>query len=85
MPFTVSEVGGLDITLTSVEPTAQLGLALGTLNNGSCSVANRTITGPGDTPQLTGTATIAGSFCLQVYDAGKLSGPVTFTVVVLHS
>lgn len=85
VPVVVSQPGGLTVTLTSVTPNAQLRLTIGTLNNGACSVLQSTITGPGDTPQLTGTATITGTFCLQVSDPGTLTQAVTFTVVVRHS
>jgi len=34
---------------------------------------------------LSGTATVAGAFCISVYDVGNLVEPVTYTVTVLHS
>ncbi len=85
LPFTVSQVGGLEVTLSSVDPLATIGIGVGTLGNGTCSLSKTVTTGPGSTAQLTGTATIAGDFCLQVFDTGTLTGSVAFTVSVLHS
>ena len=42
-----------------------------------------TVAGPG--VQMSGTATVPGTFCVIVYDVGNLVEPVTYTVTVLHS
>ena len=34
---------------------------------------------------LSGNASVAGPFCVLVYDVGNLTEPITYTVNVLHS
>jgi hypothetical protein len=88
--FNVQQLGGLTVTLTSVDPAAPtggIGLGLGTANAGACSVLTRVSAAqPAAAPQLSGTATLPNStYCVTVYDTGTLTEPVTFTVVVRHS
>lgn len=83
--FSVQQVGGLKVSITNIDPGATVGLGVGTPSAGRC-LATTTITAvAGPAPQLSGTATITGSFCVTVYDAGNLVEPVTYTVAVLHS
>jgi hypothetical protein len=45
---------------------------------------NAFVTTPaGSTPQLTGNLP-AGSYCVQVFDAGNQTAPVTYSVTVVH-
>ena len=85
--FTVKEVGGLQVIISSVDPSAAIGIGIGTpsVTTGTCTLLNRltTVAGPG--AQLSGTATVAGNFCLQVYDVGNLVESVAYTVTVIHS
>jgi hypothetical protein len=84
-PFSVQQVGGVKVSITSITPGAAVGLGVGTPSGGRC-LANTTVTTvAGPTPQLSGTASITGSFCVSVYDTGGLVEPVTYTVTVLHS
>jgi hypothetical protein len=86
-PFTVSQVGGLRVSLIGVSPPAAVGIGIGTPSTatGTCTVlANLTAVGdPG--VQISGTATIAGGFCLAVFDVGNLVESVSYTITVLHS
>jgi hypothetical protein len=86
-PFTVSQVGGMQVSLVTVSPAAAVGIGIGTPSTatGTCTVlANLTaVGGPG--VQMSGTATIAGGFCLAVFDVGNLVESVSYTVTVLHS
>ena len=83
--FTVQQVGGLKVSIISVDPSAAVGIGVGTPSGGSCLVLTNltAVAGPG--AQLSGTATVPGTFCVEVYDVGNLVEPVSYTVSVLHS
>jgi hypothetical protein len=83
--FTVTAVGGVKVTLTSVEPGAAVGLGVGTPSIGSCSIVDKVETVAGGVVQLSGTATVPGSFCVTIYDVGNLVEPAVYTINVLHS
>lgn len=83
--FTVQQVGGLKVSLTSVTPSAALGVAVGTPSLGTClALANLAAVADAGV-QMSGAATVTGTFCVSVYDVGNLVEPVTYTVTVLHS
>lgn len=86
-PFIVNEIGGLEVTLTSVNPAAALGIGVGTpsTTTGTCIVISSKTVVPGGTAQLSGTATLKGNFCIAVSDVGNLVEPVEYTVTVVHS
>jgi hypothetical protein len=83
--FMVTNIGALKVTLNNVTPSAAVGLGVGTPSQGSCLLLNNltTVADPG--VQLSGTATVSGTFCIEVFDVGNLVEPVTYTVSVLHS
>jgi hypothetical protein len=85
--FNVAQVGGMQVTLSSVDPTAKIRLGIGTPTGPTCVTIQFVDVGPGAAPQLSGTATITGSFCVSVSDIppGTLVAPVTYTVNVIHS
>jgi hypothetical protein len=84
-PFSVQQVGGLQVTITNIAPGATVGLGVGTPSGGRC-LANSTVTTvAGPAAQLSGTATVTGPFCVTVYDTGSLVEAVTYTVTVIHS
>ena len=87
-PFTVSQIGGIEVRLVSVTPGASVGLGIGTPSGASCLLINNlggvaVVSSPD--AQLRGTATITGSFCISVSDVGNLVESVNYTVIVLHS
>src|SRR5262249_47663477 len=87
-PFVVQhEFGGILITLTNSAPKSRLTIAVGTpsTTTGLCISINSVTTDPGSQPQLIGTATVKGPFCIAVSDAGIISGSTEYTVTVLHS
>jgi len=86
-PFIVNQIGGLKVTLTTVEPRVQLAIGVGTpsTTTGTCAVINARTTDPGPTPQLSGNATVTGNFCISVSDVGNVTDTATYTIVVLHS
>ncbi|HYM22606.1 MAG TPA: hypothetical protein VEU08_05345 [Vicinamibacterales bacterium] len=85
--FTVNQIGTLTVTLNSVVPGAAVGVNVGTpsVSTGSCiAISSLTAVG-GPNTQISGTATITGSFCVSVTDVGNLVEPVTYTITVNHS
>jgi hypothetical protein len=85
IPFTVQHVGALKVSLTSVDPSAALGLGIGTPSTGVCTPFQSANVVPGGPPVLSGTATISGAFCVAIYDIGNMVEPVNYTVTVQHS
>lgn len=86
--FTVTAAGQVEITLTSVgPPPVAVGLALGSPSGLTCVLSFGSgaalTTLPGPSPQITGTA-LAGTFCVEVYDVGNLTGTTNYSVTVLH-
>ena len=85
--FSVNKYGTVNVTLTAVsgidEPTVAIGLGLGIPSGFDCSATQTTTAAAGGTPQLTTTYEI-GVYCLRVYDAGNLNGPLTFDVTIAH-
>jgi len=83
--FTVSQIGGVKVTVTSVTPAAAIGVGVGTPSGSNCLlIQNLTaVADPG--AQISGTATITGTFCISVYDVGNLVESVDYVVTVLHS
>ncbi|SRR5260370_1255340 len=84
-PFTVQQVGGIKVTLISVAPSAAVGIGIGTPVSGACSVISSVNAVFGPTVQVSGTATVTGTFCAAVFDSGNLVEPVAYTIMVLHS
>src|SRR5438309_8660791 len=86
-PFVVSAIGGVKVTLTTVDPPVKLAIGIGTpsTTTGTCAVITSTITVPSTTPQLSGTATIAGNYCVAVSDPGNVTDTAAYTITVLHS
>jgi hypothetical protein len=83
--FTMTSAGTVKLTLSTLgNGTLTAGMGIGVLATGSpCSLAQSVITGPGSSPQMTIGAD-AGSYCVQVWDAGALSEDTPFSVTVEH-
>jgi hypothetical protein len=94
--FVVGQGGGsIAVTLTSaietlpggaLLPTVTMGLAVGTVTNGACTlIANSFTTAQaGSAPQLTGTLGANGTYCVQVSDVSSQLGPVAYSLLVSH-
>jgi hypothetical protein len=83
--FTVTTIGGVKITLSSLVPAASVGLGVGTPSLGSCAVIDRVTAVAGQSVLLSGTATVPGSYCVTIFDLGNLVEPAVYTIDVLHS
>jgi hypothetical protein len=83
--FTIGAVGGVKITLASLDPGAAVGLGVGTPSAGTCTVIDHVTAVAGKSVLLSGTATVPGSYCVTIYDLGNLVEPAAYTITVLHS
>src|SRR5262249_8429418 len=83
--FTVQQVGIMQVTLTAVSPAAAVGVGVGTPSGGNCLLLDNLTIVAGADAQLQGTATVPGTFCVSVFDAGNLVEAVNYTVLVRHS
>src|SRR5262245_19352806 len=87
--FVITLSGKIAVTLTAVGPpsTAEVSIGLGIPTGLACSLtlgdATTVTTTAGSTPQICGTI-LPGTFCVVVYDVGRLTDPVDYTVTVAH-
>ena len=86
--FPVAVAGTVTATLTEVTPDATIavGFALGTWNATSsiCQLSlptDNAVQGHILTGQVTGPA---GTLCARIYDTGKLTGSINYTITVVH-
>lgn len=80
--------GQVAVTLTSVNPstTSGIGLGLGTPSGTTaCTLTNFTTSAVASSTAQISVDETAGSYCVQVYDPGNLTGSLTFTLSVSHS
>jgi hypothetical protein len=83
--FLVLAAGTVTVQLTAVDPSGSptVGVSMGTWNGSACQVVIAN-----DAAALnaivTGQVTAATSLCARVYDAGKLTDPLTYTSTVVH-
>jgi hypothetical protein len=82
-----SATGTVNATITSLGENVpeKVGLSLGTLGSlGACTVVLHNDNAVVSTA-LTGTvSTLAGSLCVRIFDVGKLTAPVDYTITVSH-
>ncbi len=83
--FNVQQIGGLKVSIANVTPSAAVNLAVWTSSVSGCIVIHNQTVVPGSTAQISGTATVPGTFCVLVSDVGNLVETVTYTVTVIHS
>jgi hypothetical protein len=84
-PFTVQQIGGIKVSITGVTPGAAVGIGVGTPSGSSCLLIDHLTAVASPNAQISGTATITGTFCVSVYDVGNLVESVNYVVSVLHS
>jgi len=83
--FATARSGAVTATLSALNPdnTVTVGLSLGTWNGESCqTVIARDSTVLGNS--IVGSASAAGTFCVRVYDVGKLAAATSYDVQVVH-
>jgi len=83
--FASTVAGTVTVQITAVDPSASqvFGLSIGTWNGSSCQVVIAN-----DQAVLnsivTGQVTAATNLCARVYDVGKLSDALSYTITVIH-
>ncbi len=83
--FSVDGIGGMQVTLTSVQPSAAVLIGVGYPNLGTCTAIDRALATASNGVLLSGTAVIRGQFCVSITDVGNLAEPATYIITVLHS
>lgn len=83
--FTVAGAGVVTATLTTVTPdaTVQVGFGLGTWNGSSCQL----VLTKDDAVQgnaVTGVNSGPGTLCVRIYDVGKMTESLGYTLTVVH-
>jgi hypothetical protein len=84
-------VGGVRVTLPAVNPGAAVGVGIGTQGLSGCSLIDRVTAVAGTNVLLSGTITVPGTYCVEIFDlidasgVGSLVEPVAYTINVLHS
>ena len=81
--FTVTAAGTINVTMTSAGSTVGLGVGLPRVSGGGCRLSVSVTTGGGSAPQIS-TPADAGQYCVQVFDLGTLSDPISFTLTIDH-
>ena len=81
--FTVNTAGTITVTMTSAGSTVGLGVGLPRTSGGGCRLGVSVNTGGGSTPQIS-TPADAGQYCVQVFDLGTLTDPISFTMTIDH-
>jgi hypothetical protein len=84
-PFTAKTGGTVTATLTTVAPDATIavGLFLGTWTGSACQVVvanDNAVQGAA----VTATATSAATLCVRIYDVGKVTTPLNYTITVVR-
>jgi hypothetical protein len=83
--FTVAQAGTVSLTLSTLSATVAVGLGVGTPNGTTaCTLtSSNSTTLAGSTPQIIVTEN-PGTYCVNVYDVGNLTGTATFSIIVVH-
>jgi hypothetical protein len=84
-PFVASTGGTVTATLASVTPdaTVAVGLSLGTWTGSACQVVianDNAVQGA----TVTGTVTSAASLCVRIYDVGRVTAPLNYSITVVR-
>lgn len=84
--FNAFTAGTIAVTLTSVStPSTVVGLGVGVYNSVTfvCSLTTSLNTTAGTTAQISVPVDI-GTYCVEVYDVGKLAAPTGFAISIVH-
>ena len=81
----MATAGTVKVTLAVFgDGSGDAGLGVGILGaSAACSLAQSLVTGPGESPQIV-TSADAGTYCVQLFDAGSLTEDTAFTITVEH-
>jgi hypothetical protein len=85
--FTLSTAGTVTATLVSAAPPPTIvvgfGVGIPLLNGAGCLLSSSLNTAAGPNAQVTA-AVGTGAFCVQVFDPGTITAPVSFTINIVH-
>ena len=85
--FAVANVGDLTVTLTSASPPSsvvmRIGLGLGSTT--TCQIQVTKDTAAGDSSTIAASQVPSASYCVGIGDIGNATGPVNFTITVVHT
>jgi hypothetical protein len=75
-----------DLTAAGPPSTIQMGVGIGSLSNGTCTLFTNVsvITSPGPTAQTGGNNVASGTYCVAVFDVGNQLADVSYSVTVTH-
>ena len=79
----LSNAGVLTTTLTTTPTPPSIGLGVGVVVAGECRLTESTTLTSGSSNQVS-LPVDAGSYCVRVFDAGSLAGPITFSAAITH-
>ncbi len=84
--FTVFTAGTVSVQLSEVQPLATaMGLALGTPKNGvDCVTLSANPESVAKTAPQISVTTNPGTYCVQLFDTGHVSGSASFSVIIRH-
>jgi hypothetical protein len=83
--FTVNQIGAIQVSVDSITPGAAIGIGVGTPSGANCLLVQGLTAVASANRQISGTATITGTFCISVFDVGNLVESVTYAITVRHS
>jgi hypothetical protein len=88
-PFVVTLSNGqvtADLTAAGPPPTIAMGLGIGAMSNGVCSLFSNlsVVASPGSSPQTGGNNVPTGTYCVAVFDVGNQLVDVSYSVTVTH-
>ncbi len=85
--FAVANVGDLSVTLTAAGPPStvvmRIGLGLGSTT--TCQIQVTKDTAAGDSSAIQVSQVPSASYCVGIGDIGNATGPVNFTITVVHT
>ena len=84
--FTVSNSGFVTANLISTTPSPAVVVGLGVgipLSTGTCSLSSSVNAAAGPNPQLV-VAVDSGSYCVEIFDNGNVTSPVSFIINIAH-
>ena len=84
--FSLSKMGEVEVTITSLAPTpsASIGMALGQQFSGGCTLLQGYVSPVVVNRVVQFGALQKGGYCLIVYDTGILTAPTTYTAKISH-
>jgi hypothetical protein len=85
--FTVSQAGTVSATLVSAAPPSTIVVGLGVgipLLNGTGCLLNRSVNTAAGPAARVETAVDPGVYCVQIFDVGNITAPVSFTIDIVH-